>query len=214
VSSALPPRPSLEHLRKQAKELLRRLRQDDPRATLVDAQHALARDYGFPSWPRLKAHVESAAALPAPVTFERYTTRARQAIFFARYEAARLGSRTIEPEHVLLGLIRARLGLKGKVFESVALSVEDARAELASASAEPLPASVQIPVSDRATAVFRAAAAEADGLQHQEIGTAHLLLGVCRAPGSAASAVLTRRGLQLESVRRQFDALRDEEPEP
>jgi len=46
---------------------------------------------------------ETLARLPAPVTFQRYTDKARQALFFARYEASQLGSRTIEPEHVLLG---------------------------------------------------------------------------------------------------------------
>ena len=38
--------------------------------------------------------------------FERYTERARRVIFFARYEATQFGSRTIESEHFLLGLLR------------------------------------------------------------------------------------------------------------
>ena len=58
MSRDLPPRPNLDHLKKQAKELLQTLRQQSPDAQLADAQHALARDYGFASWPRLKAHVE------------------------------------------------------------------------------------------------------------------------------------------------------------
>jgi hypothetical protein len=59
----LPLRPSLSHLRKQAKDLLRRLRQQDPDATLADAQHALARQYDFDSWPKLKVQVELLAKL-------------------------------------------------------------------------------------------------------------------------------------------------------
>jgi hypothetical protein len=58
MSRDLPPRPNLDHLRKQAKELLEFLRQQKPESQLADAQHAIARDYGFDSWPRLKAHVE------------------------------------------------------------------------------------------------------------------------------------------------------------
>lgn len=50
----LPTRPSLEHLRKQAKA--RRRGRDIP---LSQAQHELARAYGFPSWPRLVRHVET-----------------------------------------------------------------------------------------------------------------------------------------------------------
>jgi hypothetical protein len=53
AASRLPARPSLEQLRKQAKERLIALRGADPAATLADAQYALARDYGFESWPRL-----------------------------------------------------------------------------------------------------------------------------------------------------------------
>ena len=72
ASPRLPARPSLEQLRKQAKELLRacrdgdgaaleRVRRHKPQATdpsLADAQFALAREYGFESWPGLVHHVE------------------------------------------------------------------------------------------------------------------------------------------------------------
>ena len=57
--STLPPRPSLEQLRKQAKDRLESM----PGAKLADAQFALARAYGFDSWPRLVRHV---AAISAP----------------------------------------------------------------------------------------------------------------------------------------------------
>ena len=70
----LPARPSLEQLRKQAKDLLRacqdgvaaaaeRIRRHRPEATdpsLADAQFALAREYGFESWPELVHHVDAA----------------------------------------------------------------------------------------------------------------------------------------------------------
>ena len=55
----LPERPSLEQLRKQAKEHLHTLRAADPSAKLAAAQQALAREYGFESWPKLAHHVES-----------------------------------------------------------------------------------------------------------------------------------------------------------
>ena len=55
----LPDRPSLEQLRKQAKEHLDTLRAADPSAKLADAQHELAREYGFDSWPKLVHHVEA-----------------------------------------------------------------------------------------------------------------------------------------------------------
>lgn len=68
----LPARPSIDHLRHQAKDLLRaatagdsaaagRIRAVSDRLTLAAAQLALARDYGFASWARLKAEVEARA---------------------------------------------------------------------------------------------------------------------------------------------------------
>jgi ankyrin repeat protein len=74
-SASLPPAPSLEQLRKQAKELLRAHRAGDPQAAarvaayepgeplkLTGAQLVVAREHGFPSWPRLRAYVERVAA--------------------------------------------------------------------------------------------------------------------------------------------------------
>ncbi len=75
-ASTLPSRPSIEQLRKQAKELLKAFRADDAdasarlravlpalptddAATLADAQFVLAREYGFDSWPALVRHVET-----------------------------------------------------------------------------------------------------------------------------------------------------------
>ena len=55
----LPEHPSLEHLKKQAKDLLAELRQRTPATQLADAQHVLAREYGFASWKKLKTHVDS-----------------------------------------------------------------------------------------------------------------------------------------------------------
>ena len=64
MSRNLPDRPNLEFLKKEAKTLLESLQARDPAAQLADAQFALARDYGFDSWPRLKAHVEAAVLSP------------------------------------------------------------------------------------------------------------------------------------------------------
>jgi hypothetical protein len=61
MSRNLPARPNLEFLKNEAKSLLDVMLQRDGAAQLADAQHALARDYGFASWPKLKAHVESLA---------------------------------------------------------------------------------------------------------------------------------------------------------
>lgn len=64
MSPTLPPRPSLEWLRKTAKHRLAELRTSDPKATLAIAQRDVARDYGFESWRKLKAAIEEVP--PAP----------------------------------------------------------------------------------------------------------------------------------------------------
>lgn len=57
----LPTRPSLEHLKNEAKQHLKALRKQNPQAQLAIAQLAVARDYGFASWRQLKAHVDGMA---------------------------------------------------------------------------------------------------------------------------------------------------------
>ncbi|HEU4870230.1 MAG TPA: hypothetical protein VFT08_05210 [Pyrinomonadaceae bacterium] len=73
-TSRLPERPSLDQLRKRAKELLQQLRNGDPAAVerlrkykpnvsdpiLADTQFVLAREHGFESWPRLVHHIQTA----------------------------------------------------------------------------------------------------------------------------------------------------------
>src|ERR1700733_7229128 len=55
----LPPNPNLRHLIDQAQDLLRA----GGAKSLTDAQFTIARSYGFASWPKLKAHVESLAEI-------------------------------------------------------------------------------------------------------------------------------------------------------
>lgn len=56
---SLPARPSLEHLKNEAKDRLRDLRSRDPDAQLAHAQLLVARNYGFASWRKLKAFVDA-----------------------------------------------------------------------------------------------------------------------------------------------------------
>jgi ankyrin repeat protein len=59
ASLTLPDNPNLDWLRKAAKKHLAELRKSDPKAKLADAQFAIAKEYGFPSWRALKAHIDS-----------------------------------------------------------------------------------------------------------------------------------------------------------
>lgn len=209
MSRDLPRRPDLEHLKKQAKALLRSMRERDANATLADALHALARDYGFPSWPKLKAHVEAApppppaasSSSPAPL-FPRFTDAAKRTLFFSRYEAASLGRLEIAPEHVLLGVIRGAGDAARAMFQTAGIDHDDAHAVMASANAprQEVIEPVQVPFQQSTKTLFLLAAEEADRLGHEKIATVHVVLALLRDGGVAAS-YLTGRGMTLDSVR-------------
>ena len=67
MSRELPAQPNLEYLKKEAKELLDARRPRHPEWKLADAQHALAREYGFESWPKLRVHVDALTPEPSPL---------------------------------------------------------------------------------------------------------------------------------------------------
>jgi hypothetical protein len=231
MSRELPAHPNLEHLKNQAKELLRERRQHHRRATLASAQHALAREYGFKSWRALKAHVESVPGptptTPTPTTptpandrtqpatssglvFARYTAKAREALFYSRFEAAQMGSVEIEPPHLLLGLVRAAQGFSSRLFAS--LPLEQARAAVTAAFVpQPaLPNSHMILFSEATKNILLRAVTEADRHGHGGIGVVHLLLGLLHDEGSLVGTALTRAGIGVEDVTKDVDRLVDE----
>jgi hypothetical protein len=67
MSRELPARPNLEFLKNQAKQLLAELQTANSDAKLADALHVLAREYGFPSWPKLKLDVEARSVIATSV---------------------------------------------------------------------------------------------------------------------------------------------------
>ena len=62
--------------------------------------------------------------------FEKYTEKARRVIFFARYEASQLGSRCIETEHILLGLLREDKALTSRFFPRADTTIDGIRKEI------------------------------------------------------------------------------------
>ena len=62
--------------------------------------------------------------------FERYTERARRALFFARYETSALGGVAVETEHLLLGVLRTGKGLSSRLFERAQVSFDSVRREI------------------------------------------------------------------------------------
>jgi ATP-dependent Clp protease ATP-binding subunit ClpC len=148
--------------------------------------------------------------------FERYTERARRVLFFARYEASQLGSVSIEPEHLLLGLIREAKGLTSRILARSHVSVETIRQEIEGRSVyrEKVSTSVEIPFSAQTKRALALASEEADRLLHTYVGAEHLLLGILREERSIAAAVLAERGIRLDTVREDVVQLLNEKPAP
>ena len=82
MTRALPPRPDIQHLRKEAKQLFIRLHRQAPEAQLADAQFILAAEYGFKSWGRLKTEVDRRNA-------ERWAARLTEQESFQPFPAPR-----------------------------------------------------------------------------------------------------------------------------
>ena len=138
---------------------------------------------------------------------ERFTEHARRAVFFARYEAASAGSVYVEPQHLLLALLREAKPLFGLWSLDRPEAVRSIRAEVETAfppkvNWEPCE---QLPLSERGKRIFDYAIEEAQHMGAFHIGTGHLLLGILReenAPGAAA--ILHSRGLLLPVVRQKI----------
>ena len=213
MSRELPERPSLDHLKKQAKALLRQLKRRDQGARLTAAQHALALEYGFASWRQLRAHVQRIAedgqGSWSAYAFDRYTPAAKLALFFSRDEASQVGRRSIDPEHVLLGSIRAGRRSSERFFAHV--SIDTVREEITTpGGGAPVPHSIEIPFSGLTRQVLLAATGEADRLGHHSIGIAHLLLGMLDETGTLASTLLTGWGITRQRVKDDLSDLLDE----
>ncbi len=137
--------------------------------------------------------------------FERYTEKARRVIFFARYEASQFGAPAIEPEHLLLGLMREDKTLTSRFLARAQASLEAIRKEIEGRAPlrEKISTSVELPLAPETKRVLAFAHEESDRLQHRHIGTEHLLLGLLREERSMAAEILYERGLRLPAVREE-----------
>ena len=137
--------------------------------------------------------------------FERYTEKARRVIFFARHEASELGSLAIEPDHVLLGLIREDPQLIRRFCTLTPTPVDDIGNKIRSSAilTAKLPTSVDMPLSPQAKNVLTYAAEESQRLNHRHIGTEHLFLGLLRTETTAAE-MLVEHGARFNIAREEL----------
>ena len=137
--------------------------------------------------------------------FEKYNEKARRALFFARYEASKLGSRVIEAEHVLLGILREGEESVMSLFTRFDVRPDEIRREIEGERVfvERVSSTADLPLSDETKKVLAYAAHEAEGMAHRAVGSEHLLIGILRVESSLAMRVLTQAGLDLYAVREE-----------
>src|SRR5579862_3284013 len=133
--------------------------------------------------------------------FERYTEKARRAIFFARYEASQYGSRIIETEHLLLGILRADKMLAGSLFpvpgamETLCEAIESQLKQ-----GPRISTSVAMPLSQESKQILNLASESAEKLGHRYVECFHLILGTLRVEKCKAARLLLAHNVDEKKV--------------
>jgi ATP-dependent Clp protease ATP-binding subunit ClpA len=134
--------------------------------------------------------------------FERFTERARQVVVLAQDEARALKHNYIGTEHLLLGVLREEEGVGARVLDSLDVTLEEVRAQVARIVGQGDDVtSGQIPFTPRAKKVLELALREAVQLGHNHIGTEHILLGIEREGQGVAARILADFDADADKVR-------------
>jgi ATP-dependent Clp protease ATP-binding subunit ClpC len=137
--------------------------------------------------------------------FERFTDRARKVMALANQEAQRFNHDYIGTEHILLGLVKEGSGVGANVLKNLGVDLRKVRLEVEKLvkSGPEMVTMGKLPQTPRAKRVIEYAIEEARNLNHNYVGTEHLLLGLLREQDGVAAQVLMNLGLKLEDVREE-----------
>ncbi len=137
--------------------------------------------------------------------FDKFTNRAKQVIKLAKKEAQRLNHNYLGTEHVLLGLLKLGQGVAVNVLRNLNIDFETVRSEV-----EKLVGygpEIQVygdpALTGKVKKVFEFANEEAANLNHNYVGTEHLLLGLLRQTDGVAAQVLENLNVNLKEVRKE-----------
>ena len=137
--------------------------------------------------------------------FERFTDRARKVMALANQEAQRFNHEYIGTEHILLGLVKEGSGVGATVLKNLDVDIKKLRLEVEKLvkSGPDMVTMGKLPHTPRAKKVIEFAIEEARSLNHNYVGTEHLLLGLLRETEGIAAQVMMNLGLRLEDVRQE-----------
>src|SRR6476661_8093332 len=141
--------------------------------------------------------------------YERFTDRARKVMQLANQESQRFNHEYIGTEHVLLGLIKEGSGVAANVLKNLDVDLRKIRLEVEKLvqSGPEMVTMGKLPQTPRAKKVIEYSMEEARNLNHNYVGTEHILLGLLREQEGVAAQVLMNLGLKLEDVREEVLSL-------
>jgi ATP-dependent Clp protease ATP-binding subunit ClpC len=139
--------------------------------------------------------------------YERFTDRARKVMQLANQEAQRFNHEYIGTEHILLGLVKEGSGVAANVLKNLDIDLRKIRLEVEkivqTGPGSEMVTMGKLPQTPRAKKVIEYSIEEARNLNHNYVGTEHLLLGLLREQEGVAAQVLMNLGLKLEDVREE-----------
>jgi ATP-dependent Clp protease ATP-binding subunit ClpC len=137
--------------------------------------------------------------------FDKFTNRAKQVIKLAKKEAQRLNHNYLGTEHVLLGLLKLGQGIAVNVLRNLGLEYESVRAEVERlvGFGPELQVYGDPALTAKVKKVFEFANEEATNLNHNYVGTEHLLLALLRQTDGVAAQVLENLNVNLKEVRKE-----------
>ena len=135
--------------------------------------------------------------------YERFTDRARKVMQLANQEAQRFNHEYIGTEHILLGLVKEGSGVAANVLKNLDVDLRKIRIEVEKIvqTGPDMVTMGKLPQTPRAKKVIEYAMEEARNLNHNYVGTEHLLLGLLREQEGVAAQVLMNLGMKLDDVR-------------
>jgi ATP-dependent Clp protease ATP-binding subunit ClpC len=138
--------------------------------------------------------------------FDKFTNRAKQVIKLAKKEAQRLNHNYLGTEHVLLGLLKLGQGIAVNVLRNFNLDYDTVRSEIERLVG--FGPEIQVygdpALTGKVKKVFEFANEEAAALNHNYVGTEHLLLALLRQSDGVAAQVLENLNINLKDIRKEI----------
>ncbi len=133
--------------------------------------------------------------------FARFTEKAQKVLIFSREEAKQLQYPYVGTEHILLGLIREGEGIAAKIVDAIGIDADKVR-EAVRQMVGPGegPGAKEVMLTPRAKKVLELAVAEASRMNHNYVGTEHLLLGLVREGEGVAAQILRKHGADYNKI--------------